>query len=74
MCIRDRFYSPLISDWRNFESWEEAGSPTALDKAEGLVTTLLAEYEKPPMADSVQAAIVDFVGRRVSEGGVETDY
>ena len=22
------FYSPIISDWRNFESWNEAGAPT----------------------------------------------
>ncbi len=23
---RDAFYAPLLSDWRNFESWEEDGS------------------------------------------------
>ena len=27
--FRDAFYKPLISDWRNYESWEEAGKPTA---------------------------------------------
>ena len=26
------FYSPIISDWRNFETWAEAGSPTAIEK------------------------------------------
>ena len=27
---RDAFFAPMISDWRNYESWREAGSPTAL--------------------------------------------
>ena len=27
------FYAPVISDWRNFETWAEAGSPTALERA-----------------------------------------
>ena len=26
------FYSPILSDWRNFETWAEAGSPTAIEK------------------------------------------
>jgi trimethylamine--corrinoid protein Co-methyltransferase len=24
---RDAFYSPILSDWRNFETWQEGGSP-----------------------------------------------
>ncbi len=40
---KTEFYSPVISDWRNYESWAEAGSPTAMEKAnpiwkEGLAT------------------------------------
>ena len=27
---RTAFFPPMISDWRNYESWREAGSPTAL--------------------------------------------
>ena len=30
------FYRPLVSDWRNFESWQEAGSPGAADHANRL--------------------------------------
>ena len=26
---RTAFYAPLVSDWRNYESWREAGSPDA---------------------------------------------
>lgn len=71
---RTAFNSPMISDWRNFEAWEEAGSPTAESKAAGLVSDLLAEYQAPVLDDAVRAELDDFLGRRVAEGGVATDY
>ena len=71
---RTAFFSPMISDWRNYESWQEAGSPTADQKASRLYRQLLEEYEPPPMDDAVRAELDDFVARRVAEGGVETDY
>jgi trimethylamine--corrinoid protein Co-methyltransferase len=71
---RNAFFSPMISDWRNYESWAEAGSPTADIKAAGLVSRLLDEYEQPPMPDDRRAAIDEFVAKRVAEGGVETDF
>ena len=72
--FRDAFFAPMVSDWRNFESWQEAGAPTALDHARRLVRELLDAYEPPPMADDVAAELDDFVARRVAEGGVPTDY
>ena len=71
---RDAFYKPMVSDWRNYESWAEAGSPTALDHAERLVGELLAVYEPPVLADDVRAELDDFTDRRIAEGGVETDF
>jgi len=71
---RTAFFSPMISDWRNFESWEEAGSPTADQTTASLYKQLLAEYERPPIEPDRQAAIDEFVERRVAEGGVATDY
>ncbi len=68
------FYSPLISDWRNFESWAEAGSPTAQEHAVSIVGRALDEYRKPPFADDRLAELEDFVARRVAQGGVETDF
>ena len=72
--FRDAFFKPMVSDWRNFESWEEAGSPTALDHAERLVAELLDAYEPPALADDVRAELDDFTDRRIAEGGVETDF
>ncbi|MDH3294840.1 MAG: trimethylamine methyltransferase family protein, partial [Acidimicrobiia bacterium] len=71
---RNAFFSPMISDWRNYESWAEAGSPTADQKAAALVPKLLAQYREPPLDDDRRAAIDEFVARRVAEGGVETDF
>ena len=71
---RDAFFKPMVSDWRNYETWAEAGSPTALDHAERLVAELLDAYEPPALADDVRAELDDFTDRRIAEGGVETDF
>ena len=71
---RNEFYEPLISDWRNFEAWTEAGQPNAFDKAARLVTKALDEFEPPPIDDAVLAGLTAYVEQRVAEGGVATDF
>jgi len=71
---RTAFFAPMVSDWRNFESWEEAGSPTADQRTAELYPQLLAEYTQPAIEPDRLAAIDDFVARRVAEGGVATDF
>ncbi len=71
---RDAFFRPMVSDWRNYESWAEAGSPTAVERTRALVADLLAEHRPPAMDPDRRAELDDFVARRVAEGGVETDY
>jgi trimethylamine--corrinoid protein Co-methyltransferase len=68
------FYQPLISDWRNFQSWQAAGSPTAATRANALWKQALAEYQLPPFDADRLAAIDSFVARRVAEGGEKTDF
>ncbi|MGB6003632.1 MAG: trimethylamine methyltransferase family protein, partial [Ornithinimicrobium sp.] len=72
--FRDAFFAPMVSDWRNFEAWEEAGSPTAENHATRLVSELLAFYQEPAMDDAIRAELDAFVERRVAEGGVATDF
>lgn len=72
--FRDAFYLPMISDWRNFETWDEAGRPEATAKMMELVKLFLDSYEEPPMDPGVRAALEEFKERRKAEGGVETDY
>ncbi len=71
---RTEFYRPLVSDWRNYESWFEAGGPDAATKANQLVKAFLTEYEEPPIDDAIREELIDFVARRTAEGGVPVDY
>ena len=68
------FYAPIISDWRNFETWELAGSPTAIQKANAVWQKELAAYERPPMYAAIEEELDAFVARRKAEGGVATDF
>ena len=71
---RTAFYKPMISDWRNYESWAEAGSPEAAGKAHDVAAAFLAAYEKPEMDATRLEELEAFVARRVAEGGVATDF
>jgi trimethylamine---corrinoid protein Co-methyltransferase len=68
------FYAPLLSDWRNFESWRDAGSPTAIDKAHTVWQDTLARFSPPPMQPAIQDELNAFVDKRLAEGGVKTDF
>jgi len=68
------FYSPLVSDWRNFESWREAGSPTAMERSNRIWKETLARYQPPPMDPAAAEALDAFVASRKAEGGVKTDF
>lgn len=63
------FYRPLLSDWRNFETWSEDGSLDATQRAHRIYKELLADYEQPPLDATVAQALDDYVARRVAEGG-----
>jgi trimethylamine---corrinoid protein Co-methyltransferase len=66
---RDAFYAPLISDWRNFGAWKEAGAKTATERASTVWRDTLAAFEPPPLDAAVLEALTAFVERRKSEGG-----
>jgi trimethylamine--corrinoid protein Co-methyltransferase len=63
------FYRPMVSDWRNFETWQEDGARTATERANGIWKRLLAEYEAPPLHPARLEALEAFVERRRREIG-----
>jgi trimethylamine--corrinoid protein Co-methyltransferase len=63
------FYAPILSDWRNFESWAEAGSKTVTERAHALYKELLGSYEMPPLDAAIGEELDAFVERRRAEGG-----
>ena len=64
------FYRPLLSDWRNFESWREAGAADATRRAAAIAEQLIADYVPPPIEPAVEEALEDYVARRKEAGGV----
>ena len=68
------FYEPILSDWRNFESWAEAGSPDALKRANTIYKSILAEYEQPVHDTARLEELNEFVDKRIADGGVKTDF
>ena len=71
---RTAFYPPMVSDWRNYESWEEAGSPDAYDRTNALYQQVLHSYRPPPIEPAVAEELQAFVTRRTEEGGAPTDF
>jgi len=61
------FYQPLLSDWRNFETWQADGARTATERANLIWKRLLAEAVPPPMDQARAEALDAFVDRRKRE-------
>ena len=64
------FYAPIVSDWRNFETWEEGGSLTATMRANRIWKQILADYQQPPLDDARDQALRDYIARRKRDGGI----
>jgi trimethylamine--corrinoid protein Co-methyltransferase len=71
---QDAFYSPFLSDWRNYEAWQEAGAVWTAERANKVWKDILAEFQPPPMEDAIREELASFVARRKSEGGAPTDF
>jgi trimethylamine--corrinoid protein Co-methyltransferase len=61
------FYSPLLSDWRNFETWQETGAIDGTRRANAIWKELLQTYVEPPMDPAIKEELRAFVERRKRE-------
>jgi len=61
------FYRPMLSDWRNFETWQDDGSRTATERANRIWKQLLAESVPPPLDPARAEALDAFIDRRKRE-------
>jgi len=68
------FYSPIASDWRNYEAWAADGGVWTADRAHRIYKSILAEFVPPAMNEDHKAALAEFVARRKAEGGAPTDF
>ena len=67
------FYSPLLSDWSNFENWRDRGSVDATHRANRIYRETVASYEAPPMDAGRREEIDAFIARREAEGGADIE-
>jgi trimethylamine--corrinoid protein Co-methyltransferase len=63
------FYRPILSDWTNYESWEEAGATEAVDRATHLWQQALAEYQEPTLEEGVREELQAYMAKRKEEIG-----
>ena len=69
------FYQPLLSDWRNFETWEDDNAMDATHRAHNLYQRVLKQFQKPSLDPSIVDELDAFVERRIMEGGQDpNDY
>ena len=72
--FKDAFYSPFLSDWRNFETWEETGALRVDERANRIMKSILEEFTPPHIDETINEELADFVRRRKAEGGAPTDF
>jgi trimethylamine---corrinoid protein Co-methyltransferase len=61
------FYDPMLSDWRNFETWEEDGSKDATQRANAIWKDLLRTFEAPELNPAIAEELDAYVARRKKE-------
>jgi len=70
----DAFYNPFLSDWSNFENWQDKGSQQTPERANKIWKQIIAEFEAPPIDQAIDEELQAFVAKRKEEGGAPTDF
>jgi trimethylamine--corrinoid protein Co-methyltransferase len=66
------FYAPLVSSWKNKESWQAGGGLDATARATQVWQRTLADFQQPAIDPAIAEALDEFVMRRTEElGGVD---
>ena len=61
------FYRPLLSDWSNFENWQESGSKDATQRASELWKKIRDAYVPPALDPAVKEELDAYVDKRKAE-------
>jgi len=67
------FYSPLLSDWSNFENWRDRGSMDATGRANRLYKDAIVAHQPPPFDPARLEEINTFIAKRTEEGGADIE-
>ncbi len=67
------FYQPILSDWRNWQTWKDDGAVDTTRRAQQVYRDLLREYETPFMEPAIREELTAFIDRRKREGGATAE-
>jgi len=67
--FRDCFWRPTIASTENFDRWTRNGSKDHAERSDARWKAMVENYERPPLDDSVEEELVEFVERRAAELG-----
>ncbi len=67
------FYSPLLSDWSNYENYRDRGAVDTTERANRIFFETLAAHEDPALAQDRLEAIDAFIAKRTEEGGADIE-
>jgi len=65
------FYQPFLTEQRNFETWEEAGSVDTKVRANRIWKQLLIDYQQPPLDPAIDEELSDYVEKRKAGTPIE---
>ena len=63
------FYDPMLSDWRNYETWFEDGAVDATVRANRIYRKLLEAYEPPQLDPATLEELNRYIQIRKEQGG-----
>ena len=61
---KNAFYSPFLSDWKNYESWQISGGKDATARATDIWQKILKEFEPPESDPAITEALNEYVVKR----------
>lgn len=67
------FYQPMLSNWQNYGSWQEAGGKDALERATEIWQQALRDYEEPAIDPAIREELDAYVTRRRQEVASSSD-
>lgn len=61
------FWEPVLSDWKPYDGWVEAGAKDATTRAGEIATQLLNGFTPPPMEPAIREELDTYVAKRKEE-------